>query len=51
MNVGLVQMRNQSWNNAIAAAQDAIRCKPDLPKAHGNLGRALSQKEPATSDK
>ena len=33
----------ESWDAAIAAAQEAIRCKPDSAQAHCNLGRALQK--------
>ena len=44
MNLCIALMQKQAWDEAIAAAREAIRCKPDLPEAHCNLGRALQQK-------
>ena len=41
MNLCRALMQKQSWDEAIAAAREAIRCKPDLAEAHCNLGRAL----------
>ena len=44
MNLCIALMQKQSWDEAIAAAREAIRCKPDLPEAHCNLGHALQKK-------
>ena len=44
MSLCTVLMQKQAWDEAIAAAREAIRCKPDLAQAHCNLGHLLQKK-------